>query len=368
MQELFCFVITPQDYKEMLTALARCPGSRTRAAIRRQALLLWPIAGLMLLGLWLARVLDGRQLVGAAGFAALLLFPVSLSAPWRFVKKRMAAFCRAKAGPGAEGVEQRIFLQDGQYFHQAEGQACSGIPLAALREARPGAPGGAVLLFNTGAEDYLPLRLFGPQNPVPDFCRRMNELAAAARQAPRTLEDAAGPADTPGAAYRLCFSLSGEQAVRLLSVGSCKLYFAPERWKSSVPRLLLLCVVLAAECLLLSPAAALCVGAVAAIFLLGPGLAPISRAIWQNRLRRGRLDSLLGPQQAVFYEDALVLYRVSGEYRQQYRLFSRLIDTPDAWYLAERGAQALLILPKEALPAEQHAAFAGFLRARLGGG
>lgn len=150
MQELFCFVITPQDYKEMLTALARCPGSRTRAAIRRQALLLWPSAGLMLWGLWLARVLDGRQLVGAAGFAALLLVPVSLSAPWRFVKKRMAAFCRAKAGPGAEGVRQRIFLQDGQYFHQAEGQACSGIPLAALRTARPGAPGGGMAAAEPG--------------------------------------------------------------------------------------------------------------------------------------------------------------------------------------------------------------------------
>lgn len=382
MEELFCFKMTEEDYEETLEALAGCAGSKTRAALAGQVRMLWVMSGAILFVFWLIGMLRGVGLWIALVAVTLILMRFSLTMAKRFVRQQMQELRRQKktgGSPALLGREQRIFLRDNKYVHQAGEQVVNAIPLATLREALPAGKGGVALLFDTGAEDYLPLRLFEPDAPAEDFCRRMRERAGQARQAPQDFGEPAGgdaadqpdrPEQQPGpagqqAAYTLRFSLSGQQAVRLLAGGNVKLFFMPQRWKRLTRSLVLIGLVLALEWAIIGPLATLCIAAVFAAVILGPALPPVSRAIYARQLRKGGLDSLLGVQQLEFYENSVVIRRMSGEYEQRYDLFLKLLETADGWFLVGKSGSSMLPVPKDGLPPEQHAAFEAFLMEKL---
>lgn len=403
MEELFRYTMTEEDFRENADALARCEGSRTRTIMLTQQRNLCILVAVLLAMLWLLGVVRGDAFWIALAASVIMLWLLRLFAvPW-FVGQQMRVLRYQKKKAEREKApadrDHRIFLRDGKYVHQIGQQVVDAIPLASLREVKPAGKGGPALLFDTGMDDYLPVRLFKTADAIPEFCARMNALAEAARQTPPAeskpaLEAADTAADTaaieagepaseagkpasvtgeaaekrrtPRPVYTFRYTLEGQQAVRLFAAGNARLCFLPQRWKNYQRSLILIALVLALEWVFIGPVGALCVALLPAAALLGPALPPVSQAIYRRRLRSGRLDSMLGEHQVDFYDDSVVIRRKSGEYEQKYGLFLKLMDTPEGWFLVGKTASTMLPLPKASLPEGQHAAFAAFVEQKLG--
>lgn len=405
MEELFRYTMTEEDFRENVDALARCQGSRTRVIMLTQQRNLWILMGVLLAMLWLLGVVRGDAFWVALAAGVIMLGLLRLFAvPW-FVGQQMRVLRyqkkKAERMQAPADKDHRIFLRDGKYVHQIGQQVVDAIPLASLREVKPAGRGGPALLFDTGMDDYLPVRLFKAGDTIPDFCARMNALAEAARQAPaaegkadpdaaaddtakaaanetgETASEETGEAASvtgnaapkkrrPRPVYTFRYTLEGQQAVRLFAAGNARLCFLPQRWKNYQRSLILIALVLVLELAFIGPVGALCVAMLPAAALLGPALPPVSRAIYRRRLRSGRLDGILGEQQVDLYDDSVVIRRPSGEYEQKYGLFLKLMDTPDGWFLVGKTASTMLPLPKSALPEDRHAAFTAFVEQKLG--
>lgn len=382
MRELFCYEVTESDLLEMGMALARCPGSETRRQLRKS----WLWTSLLLIGVFAAVTLWMWPDISRLGWQKFGIFwlvpPLALVFLW-YQKPQSTAQAlvhTSRLQKKAAGLDpaapelHRVCVEGAEYLRYIGQRSVSAIPLAALRAAKPAAGGGVVLLFNTCREDYLPARLFGPAYTREVFCGWIAAQAAEARKTPRTLDDLAPAAGAePQAAYLLRFSLTGRQAVRLLSRGGKRLSCTPKNLKLA----LLLTAILPALRLIpfllaFGPVwgllAALLLWGGFLLFVLGVSLLVTSQAAYRLRLRGGRLDTLLGPQQLIFTQEQVTVRRAAGWDTAGYSLYTQLLETPEAWFLVSQGSVGLLPIPKEALPAEQHAAFAGFLRARLGGG
>lgn len=382
MWELFCYEMTDADLRETGKALARCPGSKTRRQMLQKltwfSLFVIGIFAAVSLRLWADISRQGQLELGSywlIGFLLLVFLwargPQNAGQALAFsaqVQKRAAGLDPAAPEPS------RVWLERANYVRRIGQRSVTAIPLASLRAAKPVRGGGVALLFNTGREDYLPARLFGPAFTREDFCRRLTAQAAEERKTPRTLDElmpAAADAGQP-AVYRLRFTLNPEQLAGLLSLGCKKLYCTPRQLRQA----LLLSGILPALCLIpLLLAFGLFWGLAAALLLwggmllltLGVSLLVVSPAAYRLRLRRGKLDRLLGPQIIEFTPEQVTVRRAAGWDTAGYSLYAQLLDTPDAWFLVSQNPAGLLPIPKEALPEAEHAAFAQFLRARLGG-
>lgn len=382
MRELFCYEVTELDLLEMGRALTRCPGSETRRQLRKS----WLWTSLLLTGIFAAVILWMWPDISRLGWQKFGVFwlvpPLALVFSW-FQKPQSAEQAlvhTSRLQKKAAGLDpaapelHRVCLEGAEYLRYIGQRVITAIPLAALRAAKPAAGGGVVLLFNTHRADYLPARLFGPSYTQEDFCSWITAQAAEARKTPRTLDGLAPDAGAGSqAAYLLRFSLTGRQAVRLLSCGGKRLSCTPKNLKlvllltAILPALRLIPFLLAFGPVWGLLAALLLWGGFL-LFVLGVFLLVTSPVANWLRLRKGRLDTLLGPQQLIFTQEQVTVRRAAGWDTAGYSLYTQLLETPEAWFLVSQGSTGLLPIPKEALPAEQHAAFAGFLRARLGGG
>lgn len=385
MQELYRYEVTDQDIKESFRVLSRCPGSR----IFRKTLRFAILSTLAYLGVlaWAMSTAPASVYGSLMLLIYLALTPLGAVLAWVFQPgmQAMAQLNVMRAQKRAAGLDpaapelHSIRLSGASYVRCIEQRASTAVPLAALRAAKPVKSGGVVLLFNTEADDYLPARLFSPAYTARDFCLWITAQAAEARKTPLTLngtgngigQGAAPAAEGGPILYELHFALDAEEAIRLLSRGSKRLYCTAGYWKQQLRGFCALAAVFFAFALIggLGPLRALWAAMVlgSGAFLLGfiATLLLTSRLACRMRLGAGAMDSLLGPQQVKFYEDRITVCRAAGQYDQGYAFYAQLLDTPGAWFLVLQGASGILPLPKEGLPEHQHAAFAAFVEEKL---
>lgn len=390
MQELYRYEMTDRDLLEMFGAIARCRGSRTR----RQLLRAFFRSGVIYAGLYAACISLIWQAIAddpVQRLVYILMVPAAAPFVWmiRLNSYTHAQLRQTRAQKKAAGLDpdapelHSIRLEGRNYVRCVGDRASAAVPLASLHTAKPVKNGGVVLLFNTGADDYLPARLFSPAYTARDFCLWITGQAAEARKTPLSLEDAvartAGQEPDSGrtvqnaeaCSYCLHYTLDIQKISRLLSTGSRRLYRTAGYWKQQLPGFCILAAIFFVVALIggVGPLSALCGSLIfsGGFLLLGfiITLLRTNRSTYKMRLGTGAADTLVGPQQMEFYEDHITVRQPAGEYEQSYTLYTQLLDTPDAWFLVSQGAAALLPLPKEGLPECQHADFAAFVREKL---